>query len=74
MVFIERNSSGYYIGRNLVTNNLWNAVIGNQPPNFTTGIYPAKVKWDECQQFIQKLNIITGKKFPIAYRIRIRKL
>ncbi len=59
---------GFYIGQTEVTQKLWNAVMDDNKKN---NIYddldlPVKdVSWDECQQFITKLNQLTGKNFRL---------
>ena len=49
--------SDYYIGETLVTQELWQAVMGNNPSHFKGADRPVEnVSWDECQEFITKLN------------------
>ncbi len=57
----------YYIGETVVTQELWKAVMGNNPSFFTgDGNLPVEcVSWDDAQKFIQKLNGMTGKKFGL---------
>ena len=57
----------YYIGETVVTQELWKAVMGNNPSHFTgDGNLPVEcVSWDDAQKFIQKLNGMTGKKFGL---------
>lgn len=56
--------SPYYIGETEVTQALWEAVMGSNPSNFKGSKRPVEqVSWDDCQEFIQKLNQKTGKKF-----------
>lgn len=59
--------SDYYIGQIEVTQELWEAVMGNNPSRFTgNSRYPVeKVSWDDCQEFIQELNRLTGKRFRL---------
>ena len=59
--------SDYYIGETEVTQGLWNAVMGSNSSFFKKGDnYPVdKLSWDECWEFIKKLNIITGKTFRL---------
>ena len=55
-------TNDYYIGKYEVTQALWKAVMGNNPSNFKGDNLPVeKVSWDDCQEFISKLNRITGK-------------
>ena len=56
--------SGYCIGQTLVTQALWEAVMGSNPSNYKGGQRPVEnVSWDDCQTFISRLNAKTGKKF-----------
>ena len=58
--------SPYYIGETEVTQALWEAVMGSNPSNFKGSNRPVEqVSWDDCQEFIQKLNQKTGKKFRL---------
>ena len=59
-------TNDYYIGKYEVTQALWKAVMGNNPSNFKGDNLPVEmVSWDECQEFISKLNSITGKTFRL---------
>lgn len=55
----------YYIGELEVTQQLWRAVMGNNPSsNYSNLLFPVEsVSWSSCQSFITKLNQITGKTF-----------
>lgn len=80
----------YYLGETQVTQDLWYAVMGNNPSAFKgsnnpgvlntwlTSIYgnnpsafkgsnnPVEsVSWNDCQEFIKKLNVLTGKNFRL---------
>ena len=56
----------YYIGETQVTQALWQAVMGNNPSYWTGDNLPVEtVSWDDCQEFIEKLNSITGKHFSL---------
>ena len=58
--------SNYYIGETEVTQALWQAVIGNNPSNFKGDNLPVEyISWDDCQEFIKKLNVLTGKNFRL---------
>ena len=58
--------SNYYIGQTEVTQALWQAVMGSNPSNWKGDNLPVeKVSWDDCQQFITKLNQLTGRKFRL---------
>ena len=57
----------FYIGETEVTCGLWKAVMGSDPSYFKNGDnYPVeKVSWNDCQEFIKKLNQKTGKTFRL---------
>lgn len=56
--------SSYYIGQTEVTQELWEAVMGNNPSHVKGAKYPVDVSsWSQCQEFISKLNKMTGKNF-----------
>ena len=58
--------SGYYIGKTEVTQALWKAVMGSNPSQFMGDDLPVeKVSWDDCQEFIRKLNSMTGQNFRL---------
>ena len=65
----------YYIGETEVTQALWYAVMGQKPTSdgyqwsseYGLGNnYPAyNISWDDCQEFITKLNQLTGLTFRL---------
>ena len=58
--------SDYWIGETEVTQALWEAVMGSNPSSFKGDNRPVeKVSWDDCQEFIRKLNALTGKTFAL---------
>ena len=58
--------SDYYIGETEVTQELWESVMGSNPSYFSGSQKPVeKVSWDDCQDFITKLNELTGKNFRL---------
>ncbi len=64
--------SSFSIGQAEVTQELWQAVMGSNPSWFNGGYYGTNlqrpvemVSWNECQQFIAKLNEMTGKQFRL---------
>ncbi|MBR5550854.1 MAG: formylglycine-generating enzyme family protein [Muribaculaceae bacterium] len=59
--------SDYFIGETEVTQELWYAVMGTNPSNFTrSSRNPVEnVSWHDCQAFIQKLNQLTGLRFRL---------
>ena len=59
--------SDYYICTTEVTQQLWRAVMGNNPSHFTGDLLcpVERVKWTDCQTFINKLNQMTGQNFRL---------
>ena len=58
--------SGYYIGKTEVTQALWKAVMGSNPSKFIGDNLPVEnVSWYDCQEFIRKLNSLTGQNFRL---------
>ena len=58
--------SGYYIGETPVTQELWQAVMGKNPSHFKDAKKPVEtVSWEDCQNFIKKLNRRIGLKFRL---------
>jgi formylglycine-generating enzyme required for sulfatase activity len=56
----------FCIGKTEVTQALWTAVMGDNPSDFKGGNKPVEtVTWAECQEFIKKLNSLTGKNFRL---------
>ncbi|MBR6640551.1 MAG: protein kinase, partial [Muribaculaceae bacterium] len=52
----------YYIGETEVTQELWEAVMGTNPSEYKGSNRPVEnVLWHDCQDFIRKLNQLTGK-------------
>ena len=59
-------TNDYYIGKYEVTQALWQMVMGNNPSEFKGDNLPVEtVSWYDCQEFISKLNRITGKMFRL---------
>ena len=79
MIRVEGGSMGtFYIGETQVTQALWQAVMGTTvqqqrdkadpewPMRGEGDEYPMYyVNWNECQEFIRKLNSMTGKSFRL---------
>ena len=58
--------SSYYIGETEVTQTLWQAVMGSNPSYFKGDNLPVEqASWNDCQEFIRKLNQKTGKNFRL---------
>lgn len=58
--------SDYYIGETVVTQELWKAVMGNNPSYWEGDDLPIEmVSWEDAQKFIEKLNRETGREFRL---------
>lgn len=58
--------NSFRIGQTEVTQQLWKAVMGNNPAHFVGNDNPVDcVTWHDCQKFIRKLNQLTGRKFRL---------
>lgn len=65
----------YYMGETEVTQALWYAVMGQKPTSDGTAWYPLyglgdnypayNISWNDCQEFIAKLNQLTGLTFRL---------
>ena len=56
----------YYIGETEVTQDLWQAVMGNNPSRYKSLKRPVEqVSWEDCQLFIEKLNHLSGERFRL---------
>jgi len=57
----------FKMGRYEVTEAQWNAVMGNNPSSYEycSDCPVVNVSWNEIQEFIQKLNAMTGKVFRL---------
>lgn len=62
------NVRGFWMGKTEVTQGLWKAVMGSNPSSFSScgdSCPVEKVSWDDAQEFIKKLNGLTGKKYRL---------
>ena len=60
--------TGIKMGKYEVTQGQWRAVMGNNPSKFAScgdNCPVERVSWDDVQQFIQRLNSQTGKRFRL---------
>ena len=58
--------SDYYIGETEVTQELWEAVMGSNPSDFSGNQKPVEmVSWNDCKEFITNLNNLTGMNFRL---------
>ena len=57
----------YFLAETEVTQELWTAVMGNNPSGYTDdALLPVEsVTWVDCQNFIGKLNELTGASFRL---------
>lgn len=57
----------YYIGETEVTQQLWTAVMGDNPSSFTgdLNLPVERVMWIECETFVNKLTELTGISFRL---------
>jgi formylglycine-generating enzyme required for sulfatase activity/tetratricopeptide (TPR) repeat protein len=59
-------SYDYYIGKAPVTQAQWEAVIGKNPSKFKGDNHPVEnVSWDDCQDFIKRLNTASNEIFRL---------
>ncbi len=61
------NLDGFYIARTEVTQGLWQALMAGSPAHFQSGRdFPVeKVSWNDCQEFISRLNKLSGGGFRL---------
>ena len=59
-------TNDYYMGKYEVTQALWEAVMDSNPSYFKGDNLPVEtVSWNDCQEFISKLNSMTDRKFRL---------
>ncbi len=59
-------TNDYYMGKTEVTQALWTAVMGSNPSTFKGDNLPADgLSWNDCQEFVKKLNSLTGENFRL---------
>ena len=59
-------TNDYYMGKYEVTQALWQSVMGSNPSYFKGDNLPVEnVSCDDCQEFISKLNRMTGRTFRL---------
>ena len=63
----EVTLSSFAIGQTEVTQALWQAVMGTNPSRFTGDLQRPveRVSWNDCQEFITRLNQMTGMQFRL---------
>lgn len=58
--------SSFAIGQTEVTQALWKAVMNSNYSNFRNDSLPVeRISWQDCQEFITRLNAITGEHFRL---------
>lgn len=58
--------SSYYICKYEVTQELWQAVMGDNPSKFKGARLPVEnMRWEVCQEFINRLNSLTGETYRL---------
>ena len=58
--------SSFSIGQTEVTQELWEAVMGSNPSYSKGAKRPVEqVSWNDCQEFVKKLNALTGQHFRL---------
>ncbi len=61
-----RITKPFYLGKYEVTQEQWQAVMGNNPSYFKGPKNPVEqVSWDDCQQLLKRLNEQVGGKFSL---------
>lgn len=64
---VHRETVGtFWIGRTEVTQALWEAVMGSNPSYSKGANLPVEnISWNDCKEFIERLNRETGKAFSL---------
>lgn len=66
MIKVEEYCPDFYIGKTEVTQELWYAVMGNNPSHFRGNKRPVEmVSWNDCREFCARLSEITGLAFRL---------
>ena len=56
----------FYIGKYPIIQNVWESIMGDNPSHFKGDSHPVEnVSWAEIQEFIQRLNEITGRNYRL---------
>ena len=63
----QQTVNTFYMGQTEVTQALWQAVMGSNPSHIqgNPNLPVEMVSWDDCQEFIRKLNALTGEHFRL---------
>lgn len=63
---IQVTVSSFYMAEAPVTQALWTAIMGENPSHFKGDDLPVeRVSWEDCQEFIKRLNLKTHMKFRL---------
>jgi formylglycine-generating enzyme required for sulfatase activity len=63
-------ANDFYIGKYEVTQMLWIHIMGYNPSHFEGDDLPVEsISWDDVQEFIQKLNSMTGKEYRLPTEV-----
>jgi len=69
LIYVEDTTSAaksFYIGKFEITQAQWKNIMGGNPSNFKGDNLPVEtVSWNDCQEFISKLNAATGKNYRL---------
>ena len=62
-------TKSFYIGKYEITQEQWESVMGNNPSSRTKGakLPVTDVSWENCQEFIKKLNVSTKGGYRLPY-------
>ena len=64
--------SDYYIGETVVSQALWQAVMGSNPSDFNGENNPVEqVSYDDCITFIDQLNTLLANQLPAGRKFRL---
>ncbi|MEE3416087.1 MAG: SUMF1/EgtB/PvdO family nonheme iron enzyme, partial [Prevotella sp.] len=63
---VKVSVQSFYIGKYEVTQEEWYSIMGNNPSEYTGDKRPVEqVGFKECEEFISRLNTITGRNFRL---------
>lgn len=63
---IQVSVDDFYLAETPVTQELWTAVMGDNPSHFKGDQLPVeRVSWEDCDEFIRKLSLLTGMRFRL---------
>lgn len=62
----EEKVKDFFIGETEVTQKLWKEIMGENPSCFKGDDLPVEnVSWNDCQEFIHRLNVKTGQNYRL---------